>query len=73
MPMGRKTRTKNTRKSNKNKPLTLRLVDPHFDHSRINLKETLYNLVDQTLFPTKNFGGRLEIIYKYLEKVKEIQ
>lgn len=72
MLMGRKTRKpKMPRKSNKNKPLTLRLVNPHFDHSRINLKEILYNLVDQTLFPTKNFGGRLEIIYKYLEKVKE--
>lgn len=75
MPKGKK-RSRSREDETKNvrmKPLTLKIEREGtvFNDSSINLKDVCCRIIDQTLFPTRHFGGRLEVIHNYLAKVQD--
>lgn len=76
MPKGKKrsrsksreeTGTRNVRM----KPLTLKIEEAGFDDPSINLKDICCRIIEQTLFPNIQFGGRLDVIHNYLDKVRK--
>ena len=50
-------------------PLTLKIEE--FDDPSINLKDICCRIIEQTLFPNTQFGGRLDVIHNYLDKVRK--
>ena len=66
-----KSREENETRNVRMKPLTLKIEPTVFDDPSINLKGICCRIIDQTLFPSRHFGGRLEVIHNYLDKVQK--